>query len=100
MCVCVCLFRAGGLNDSACFSTVERYNPQSRQWTEVCPMNSPRGGVGVVTLGGYLYAAGGNNGSSSLGSVERYDPHTNQWTAVQMMNVKRAGVGLAAVEGM
>ena len=62
-------------------------------------MNSPRGGVGVVSLGGFLYAAGGNNGSSSLGSVERYDPHTNQWSAIQPMNVKRAGVGLAAVEG-
>lgn len=54
-----------------CYRTVERYDPQSDEWTEVCSLRSPRGGVGVAPLGKYLYAAGGNDGSASLQTVER-----------------------------
>ena len=70
MCVCVCVF-TGGLDDVNCYRTVERYDPQSDEWTEVCSLRSPRGGVGVAPLGKYLYAAGGNDGSASLQTVER-----------------------------
>ena len=61
----------GGLDDVNCYRTVERYDPQSDDWTEVCSLRSPRGGVGVAQLGKYLYAAGGNDGSASLQTVER-----------------------------
>lgn len=61
----------GGLDDVNCYRTVERYDPQSDEWTEVCSLRSPRGGVGVAPLGKYLYAAGGNDGSASLQTVER-----------------------------
>lgn len=63
----------GGLDDVNCYRTVERYDPQSDEWTEVASLKSPRGGVGVATLGKYLYAAGGNDGSASLQTVERYE---------------------------
>ena len=62
---------AGGLDDVNCYRTVERYDPQSDEWTEVCSLRSPRGGGGVAPLGKYLYAAGGNDGSASLQTVER-----------------------------
>ena len=55
-----------------CYRTVERYDPQSDEWTEVASLKSPRGGVGVATLGKHLYAAGGNDGSASLQTVERW----------------------------
>ena len=63
----------GGLDDVNCYRTVERYDPQLDEWTEVASLKSPRGGVGVATLGKYLYAAGGNDGSTSLQTVERYN---------------------------
>ena len=63
---------AGGLDDVNCYRTVERYDPQSDEWTEVASLKSPRGGVGVATLGKHLYAAGGNDGSASLQTVERW----------------------------
>lgn len=62
-------------------------------------LKSPRGGVGVGSLGNFLYAAGGNDGSASLQTVERYDPHINKWSEVAQMAKRRAGVGLAALNG-
>ena len=61
----------GGLDDVNCYRTVERYDSQSDEWTEVASLKSPRGGVGVATLGRHLYAVGGNDGSASLQTVER-----------------------------
>ena len=89
----------GGLDDVNCYRTVERYDPQSDEWTEVTSLRSPRGGVGVAALGNYLYATGGNDGSASLQTVERYDPHINKWMEVASMAKRRAGVGLAALNG-
>ena len=89
----------GGLDDVNCYRTVERYDPESNEWVEISPLRTSRGGVGVATLGGYLYACGGNDGSTSLQTMERYDPHTNKWTEVTPMTKRRAGVGLAALNG-
>ena len=89
----------GGLDDVNCYRAVERYDPQSDEWTEVASLRSPRGGVGVTTRGSYLYAAGGNDGNASLQTVERYDPHINKWAEVASMAKRRAGVGLATLNG-
>lgn len=65
------VFIPGGLDDVNCYRTVERYDPQLDEWTEVANLKSPRGGVGVCTLRKFLYAAGGNDGSTSLQTVEK-----------------------------
>lgn len=44
------LYAIGGLDDTACFNTVERYDPSADQWSSVAPMIIPRGGVGVAVL--------------------------------------------------
>ena len=44
------LYAIGGLDDAACFDTVERYDPASDVWNKVAPMNIPRGGVGVAVM--------------------------------------------------
>ena len=100
----LCLFvlllpSSGGLDDVNCYRAVERYDPQSDEWNEVTSLKSPRGGVGVVALGRYLYAAGGNDGSASLQTVEKYDPHVNKWSESAPMSKRRAGVCLAALNG-
>ena len=43
-------------------------------------MTTPRLGVGVASMGGYLYAVGGSDGDSPLASAERLVPHDHvQW---------------------
>lgn len=44
------IYAVGGLDDSSCFRTVERYDSESEKWNFVAEMNTARGGVGVATL--------------------------------------------------
>ena len=60
--VCVCrrgialahlngpVYAVGGLDDTACFNIVERYDADADQWTTVQSMNSARGGVAVTAF--------------------------------------------------
>lgn len=49
-CLGAAIYAVGGLDDSTCYSLVERYDPSVDQWTMVANMNIPRGGVGVTAL--------------------------------------------------
>ena len=44
------IYAVGGLDDTACFSIVERYDPESDCWTTIQSMNSARGGVAVTAF--------------------------------------------------
>ena len=44
------IYAVGGLDDSTCFNTVERYDIASDTWTCVQSMHRPRGGVAVAAL--------------------------------------------------
>ena len=44
------IYAVGGLDDSTCFNSVERYDIDSDTWSFVQPMIMPRGGVAVATL--------------------------------------------------
>uniref|UniRef100_A0A0N4WZH5 BACK domain-containing protein n=1 Tax=Haemonchus placei TaxID=6290 RepID=A0A0N4WZH5_HAEPC len=93
------IYAVGGLDDTTCFSTVERYDIESNTWSDVAPMNIRRGGVGVSALGKFLFAVGGNDGSSSLDSCERYDPVLDKWKLVAKMTNRRAGAGVCVLDG-
>lgn len=44
------IYAVGGLDDTTCFNTVERYDPAADMWTFVANMLTPRGGVGLAAL--------------------------------------------------
>lgn len=48
-----------------------RYDPKINKWQQVSAMLTPRLGVGVASLGGYLYAVGGSDGEFPLATAER-----------------------------
>uniref|UniRef100_A0A8C7J6U7 Uncharacterized protein n=1 Tax=Oncorhynchus kisutch TaxID=8019 RepID=A0A8C7J6U7_ONCKI len=74
-------------------STVERWDPQARQWSFIASMATPRSTVHIHT------AVGGRDGSSCLRSVECFDPHTNRWSCCAPMAKRRGGVGVATWNG-
>ncbi|XP_008562370.1 PREDICTED: kelch domain-containing protein 7A-like, partial [Galeopterus variegatus] len=51
------------------------YNPLTRIWSEVCPLNQARPHYRLVALDGHLYAIGGE----CLNTVECYDPRLDRW---------------------
>lgn len=79
------------------FDSVERYNPNTDQWTMVAPMINCRDAVGAACLGDRLYAIGGYDGSKYLSAVESYDPEKNKWEEVASLNSGRAAACVVSV---
>ncbi|XP_027240815.1 kelch-like protein 5 [Cricetulus griseus] len=94
------MYAVGGHDGWSYLNTVERWDPQARQWNFVATMSTPRSTVGVAVLSGKLYAVGGRDGSSCLKSVECFDPHTNKWTPCAQMSKRRGGVGVTTWNGL
>ncbi|XP_070317864.1 kelch-like protein 4 isoform X3 [Odocoileus virginianus] len=93
------MYAVGGHDGWSYLNTVERWDPEGRQWNYVASMSTPRSTVGVVALNNKLYAIGGRDGSSCLKSMEYFDPHTNKWSLCAPMSKRRGGVGVATYNG-
>ena len=48
------MYAVGGHDGWSYLNTVERWDPQARQWSYVAPMSTPRSTVGVAVLGNKL----------------------------------------------
>ena len=46
------MYAIGGHDGWSYLNTVERWDPQAKQWSYVAPMSTPRSTVGVATLAG------------------------------------------------
>ena len=61
----------GGWCSGDAISSVEGYDPVTKEWRMKTSMCKRRCGVGVAVLDGLLYAVGGHDGASYLNSIER-----------------------------
>ncbi|XP_055379108.1 kelch-like protein 18 [Condylostylus longicornis] len=94
------IYAVGGLTKNGeSVSTVEIYDPITKEWRMGEQMSMLRSRVGVAVTGGKLYAFGGFNGSERLSTVEVYDPKTKKWCQGRTMLCKRSAVGVAALDG-
>lgn len=113
------IFAVGGLTKNGdSVSTVEIYDPLTKEWKMGEAMSMLRSRVGVAVTGGKLYAFGGFNGSERLSTVniliiiyiivhikesiiingicmffaqvEVYDPKTKIWSQGKAMQCKRS----------
>ena len=66
------LYAIGGHDGSSYLNNVERYDPQTNQWSSnLAPTPCCRTSIGVGVLDGLIYAVGGQDGVSCLNIVER-----------------------------
>lgn len=80
-------------------TSAEVYDPSSKQWTFIPPMNSARSGVSLIALMGTLYAIGGFNGYTRLASGERYSPKgSGGWTEIAEMLTPRSNFATVIVD--
>jgi N-acetylneuraminic acid mutarotase len=79
-------------------ATLEAYDTETRAWTQLPAMPTPRGGLGAAVLGGKLYAIGGEF-PGVYRDVEEYDPATRAWRAMRHMATPRHGIATVAVDG-
>lgn len=75
------LFYVGGY-DGTEHATCEVYLLDEARWERCPPMLQPRGGLGLASIGGYIYAVGGGWGSY-LGFSERFAPQQKTWAVVE-----------------
>lgn len=64
-------------------NTVEEYNPQNQQWTEIQSMVNPRWGPRFKChqIDGVIYAVGGD-GVVFGETIEKYDPTKKEWSVL------------------
>lgn len=92
------IYAVGGLTKNGeSVSTVEIYDPTTKEWRMGEAMSMLRSRVGVAVNGGRLYAFGGFNGAERLSTVEVYDPKLKLWSQGRAMLCKRSAVGVAAL---
>jgi N-acetylneuraminic acid mutarotase len=78
-------------------ATAEAYDPAIDRWESRRPMPTPRGGIGVVALGGRLFVFGGEDPRQALGQTEAYDPAADRWVGMAAMPTPRHGLGTVVV---
>lgn len=79
------------------FSTVERYDPDTRRWKQVAPLETARSRSAAVTLGdGRIVAFGGEGGGETIEQAELFDPDAGSWSPLPEMATPRHGLGGAA----
>uniref|UniRef100_A0A672NPT7 Kelch like family member 10 n=1 Tax=Sinocyclocheilus grahami TaxID=75366 RepID=A0A672NPT7_SINGR len=120
------VYICGGFTGTDCLFSAECFNPETNQWTLICPMRSRRSGVGVI-VGGFdgasrlrsaetynpltdiwcdivvddqLFAVGGFNGFSTTSDVECYDEKTNEWSDANEMVIFRSALSCCVVSGL
>ncbi|XP_041854687.1 kelch-like protein 20 [Melanotaenia boesemani] len=94
------IYAVGGEDNIRCYSSVERYSPDTDSWSaDVAPLSSPRSGACLVAMDGYLYAIGGHDGITVMNTVERYDPKVNTWSKQVPMLTRRTRAMAAVLHG-
>ncbi|XP_078000038.1 kelch-like protein 7 [Glandiceps talaboti] len=71
-------------------SSVFMYDPDIDSWVEKRNMNTPRLGLGLAEVNGFIYAVGGVSNTARQKTVERYEPKTDTWIYVQNMHKQRS----------
>jgi N-acetylneuraminic acid mutarotase len=71
---------------------VEVFDPKTKHWDTVDPLNIPRAHVCCVTYQNKLWAVGGYDGQKASQTVEIYDPKTKRWTEGPKLIKKRSVV--------
>ncbi|ESO82188.1 hypothetical protein LOTGIDRAFT_135113 [Lottia gigantea] len=89
----------GGFDGAEYFNSVRCFNPITKKWSEVSPMNCKRCYVSVAVLKSQIYAMGGYDGHFRQNTAEKYTRRKNQWSLIQPMNVQRSDASATSLDG-
>jgi N-acetylneuraminic acid mutarotase len=99
------LYVAGGRTTTGGITNLgalERYDPQTDEWTELRPLPQPAGGLAGASLHGTLYVFGGEYFGQGGGVYEHtwaYNPATDEWSELPPMQTPRHGLAGTALNG-
>lgn len=76
-----------------------RYNPKTNKWTELAPLPTRRGALGLAHIKGNLYAVGGADYGKKYNTLECYNISTNTWKTLAPMPTEREHLAVAVANG-
>ncbi|KAI8422351.1 hypothetical protein MSG28_006213 [Choristoneura fumiferana] len=127
---CHKIYITGGFNGQECMNSVEVFDPDTNQWTNLAPMRSRRSGVSCIAyhnkvydpgtntwapvpdmynprsnfaievIDDMIFAIGGFNGVTTIYHVECYDERTNEWYEATDMNIYRSALSACVIMGL
>ncbi|MFN0101884.1 MAG: kelch repeat-containing protein [Bryobacteraceae bacterium] len=92
------IFVAGGLAPNSSVPSFEVFDTETKQWTPLPSMPTPRDHLTAAVVNGKFYAIAGRN-SRDLAVVEEFDPANNTWRTRASAPTARGGLAGAAVNG-
>lgn len=87
----------GGWDGASYSAETFRYDPNTKQWSTVRSMPTPRAFAGAGAVGAKIYVVGGYDGQNELDTCEVYDPLLDEWETCPALNAPRGGIGVAVV---
>jgi serine/threonine-protein kinase PknK len=78
-------------------AALERFDPQSGNWTKLVGMPTPRGSYGATYIDGRIVAVGGEEPTQVLNVVEMYDIAEGKWSTLAPMPTPRHAEVVATV---
>jgi N-acetylneuraminic acid mutarotase len=85
--------------DAGNLRVVERYNPASRRWRTLAPLDVATSGAAAAAVGGKVVVFGGerlDGSGETIPATEAYDPGSGTWTPLADMLTPRHGLGAAS----
>lgn len=99
------IYLIGGFNKNhQPISSVEKYDTQTKEWTNLSSLSIPRGSLSCAKIGSVIYAIGGittaGGTAQIVGSVEKMDTFSlsPKWTAASSLNTERAGASAVLLD--
>ncbi|XP_076815127.1 kelch-like protein 7 [Clavelina lepadiformis] len=87
------IYAIGGRDGSNRLSSVEKYNLDTKTWTDVSCMNEERYGGSTCVVDGLIWVFGG----AGANTVEFYDPAANKWQVSTNMDRQRSDLCVLSI---
>lgn len=95
------IYAIGGVgNDNQAIALLERYDPETNQWTTQSLKPNPAANIAATVYNDQIYLPGGCDGNAEtiLKTVDIYDPQADSWTVGPPLPEPRCLYGLTVFE--
>ena len=93
------LYAVGGrrLQATANTAAVQRFDPNTDQWTQLSAVSGPVSDCGVAIVNGRLIVIGGESAGAVFSTVRAYDLTTSAWSTLPGLATARHGLAVTAI---
>eukprot|EP00092_Neocalanus_flemingeri_P017964 GFUD01019440.1.p1 GENE.GFUD01019440.1~~GFUD01019440.1.p1 ORF type:complete len:353 (+),score=129.81 GFUD01019440.1:92-1150(+) len=91
------MIACGGWDGEQALNTVEMFDPNKGEWSQLPNMLAPRRDHGAAVMGDYLYVVGGWNMEPYYSQVDKFNIKTKTWSPTAPLSGPRGWPGVTAL---